>query len=211
VTSLRPALAQLRASADRAAHLSNQLLVLARSEPGFDAFLDFAPVDLCALARDICSDWVPTALERDIDLGVVTAAQPLVVEGDATLLGELLGNLLDNAIRYGRDHGNIMVTVRAEPDVQLIAEDDGAGIPEFEHARVLERFHRVAGSPGDGCGLGLAIVNEIARAHHASVRISSPDRGSGTKIVVDFSAALRSLQIPETQDKGPGKLKGSRS
>jgi two-component system sensor histidine kinase TctE len=194
--SLHPALIQLQTSADRAAHLSNQLLLLARAEPDFNASQAFVPIDLCTLVRETCMEWVPKALERDIDLGVVTTDEPVMINGDATMLRELLNNLLDNAIRYGRVHGNITVTVRMIPMPQLIVDDDSPGIPESQFKWVFERFYRVPGSPGDGCGLGLAIVKEFAHAHGANVFIRRPDSGIGTQIMVEFgSTTLRERQM----------------
>ena len=68
----------------------------------------------------------------------------------------------------------------------LEVEDNGIGIPESQRDKVLERFHRVEGSPGDGCGLGLAIVQEIARVHDATLEILAPPAGRGTLVRVSF-------------------------
>jgi two-component system, OmpR family, sensor histidine kinase TctE len=70
----------------------------------------------------------------------------------------------------------------------LAVEDDGPGIAESERLRVRERFYRLPGSPGTGCGLGLAIVDEISRAHHASFSIGLPSQGGGTRMRVRFPA-----------------------
>ena len=103
---------------------------------------------------------------------------------------ELLDNLLDNALRY--TPGGRAVTVRCGVHLgrpYLSVEDTGPGIPEAAHGRVLERFYRIQGTPGDGAGLGLAIVNEVAQKHQATLQIESPDgSGSGTRIVIRFPA-----------------------
>jgi two-component system sensor histidine kinase TctE len=186
---IRPALAQLQTSAERIAHLSNQLLTLARAEPGASDVVRFTDIDLNLMARETGMLWVPRALERNIDLGFVESDRPARIRGDLLLLQELVSNLIDNAVRYGRDGGTITVTVTARPAPQLSIEDDGPGIPASERDKVFERFHRLPGSPGGGSGLGLAIVREIAHAHNASIELGSPDAGTGTRIRVTFPRA----------------------
>ena len=106
------------------------------------------------------------------------------------MVKELLGNLLDNAIRYTQPGGQVTVRVATERDkVQLSVEDNGPGIPAAERERVFERFHRVLGSGAEGCGLGLAIVREIAQSHNAKTRLGPGAGGSGTLITVVFPHA----------------------
>ena len=181
---IRPALSQLQSSAERVAHLSNQLLTLARAEPGANDPARFTDIDLNAIARETGMHWVPRALERNIDLGFAGSDRPVRIRGDALLLQELISNLIDNAVRYGREGGSITVSVTAP--AQITVEDDGPGIPDDERSKVFERFHRMPGSPGEGSGLGLAIVREIAQAHGAQVRLGNPAAGSGTRIQITF-------------------------
>jgi two-component system sensor histidine kinase TctE len=186
---IRPALAQLQTSAERVAHLSNQLLTLARAEPGASDQTRFTDLDLNAIARETGMQWVPRALERNIDLGFAGSDVPVPIRGDGLLLQELISNLIDNAVRYGRDGGSITISVAARPQPQFTIEDDGPGIPEHERDRVFERFHRLPDSPGGGSGLGLAIVREIAQAHGATVALDTPDSGGGTRIRITFAGA----------------------
>lgn len=181
-------LLQLKASVDRTARLSSQLLLLARAEPG-GAQAERVPVDLRALACEVGAAWVPRALDSGRDLGFSAEAGVVPVVGDRLLLGELLGNLIDNALKYGGPD----VTVRVVPGdaasgPELIVEDDGGGIPERERERVFERFHRVPGTGGDGSGLGLAIVREIAHGHGATVELESAAEG-GVRVRVRFPGA----------------------
>jgi two-component system sensor histidine kinase TctE len=133
-------------------------------------------------------EWVPEALHKDVDLGYAGPPTPVLIEGDELLLAEMLNNLIDNALRYGAVRGGtITVRLTEEAPVELSIEDDGPGIPENERERVFERFHRVPGSAPGGCGLGLAIVWEIAQAHHAEVYVDVPESGRGTAIRVRFS------------------------
>jgi two-component system sensor histidine kinase TctE len=189
LAAMEPALVRIKDSADRVAHLSSQLLTLARAEPAAEGAGAFQPVDLEALAKDACMDWVPKALERNIDLSFEGPGRPVWIRGDETLLRELLNNLLDNAIRYGRQGGQVTVRLEAGPAAGLAVEDDGPGIPESERSRIFERFYRIPGSPGEGCGLGLAIVREIGDLHRARVRLERPACGEGTRVEVRFDSA----------------------
>jgi len=185
LSAMKPALLQIQNSADRMSHMTTQLLVLARSEP-INGGYELLPLDLCELARETCIDWVPKALQRNMELSFEGPEQPLYVRGDEILLRELLMNLLDNAICYGHDNGNIMVRVKQYPTPSLTVEDDGPGIPDVEIDRIFERFYRIPGSSGDGCGLGLAIVKEIADLHKARLELNRVSEAGGTRIELIF-------------------------
>lgn len=186
LAAMQPALEQIKSSADRVAHLGTQLLVLARSEPALEGIRQMVPVDLGLLAREVCMDWVPKALQRDMELSFEGPETPTALSGDPLLLRELLANLLDNAVRYGRNQGQIAVRLAAAPYPVLTVEDDGPGVPDRELSRIFERFYRIPGSSGDGCGLGLAIVKEIADLHSARIGIGRGGTGRGTRIDVSF-------------------------
>lgn len=220
IDTIKPALGQLLVSARRVTRLVNQLLTLARAEPGSGAEREFVAVDLSALVQQTCMEWVPEALQKNVDLGYAGPVAPVVIDGDELLLAEMLNNLIDNALRYGaQPGGSITVRLTEAPAIQLSVEDDGAGIPEVERGRVFERFHRVAGSAPGGCGLGLAIVREIARAHHAEVAADVPEGGRGTAMRVSFrqrhrpalaaqnTAAPRAVAAAETggMERQPGE------
>jgi two-component system sensor histidine kinase TctE len=134
-------------------------------------------VDLSQLTRDVVRDWVPQAIERQIDLGVDVLDDPAEVLGAPLMLRELLGNLIDNALRYTPPGGAVTARVlRAGATVVLEVEDTGLGIVEAERSRVFDRFYRVLGTEVEGSGLGLAIVREIAEQHDAQVSIHTPSR-----------------------------------
>ena len=187
---MQSTLKQLHTATEQATRLVNQLLSLARAEPGAGRAQPTEPLDLVALARDVTTEWVPRALARNIDLGFDSTLSGIRVAGDAFMLREMLNNLLDNAVRYNQPGGHVTVRVmRERPSVVLSVEDDGPGIPEAERNRVFERFYRVLGTGTDGCGLGLAIVREIAASHGAEVALSSGASGSGTVVRVTFPLA----------------------
>ncbi|WP_331709884.1 sensor histidine kinase [Methylomonas methanica] len=186
--SMRLALTHIKNSTNRLAHLNTQLLVLARSESISHSAPELRLIDLTRLVRECCMDWVPKALDSKIELGFEAPGNIVQVSGDDVLLRELLGNLLDNAISYGKAGGHISVSIESAPHAKLIVEDDGPGIPLSEQDKIFERFYRVPGSPGDGCGLGLAIVKEIADLHDASISIRSRSEADyGTRIEAVFT------------------------
>jgi two-component system sensor histidine kinase TctE len=189
VEDMRPALEHIKASSKQLTRLVNQLLTLARSEPDSDPTREFARFDLAQLVRQTTMEWVPRALSRGIDLGYAGIDKPVVMQGDVLLLKELLNNLIDNAIRYGRDDGAATVRLTTTPTVAIEVEDDGRGIPAHERERVFERFHRASGSNSGGCGLGLAIVRQIAQAHGASVYLGGSMGEQGTLVRVAFDAS----------------------
>ena len=187
---VRHTLQHLNTATGRTTHLVNQLLSLARAEPGAGRAQALQALSLSDLARDTTTEWVPRAIEHHIDLGFDGTPAAAGIEGDALLIREMLGNLLDNAIRYTQSGGQVTVRVAAQRDkVELSVEDNGPGIPPAERERVFERFHRVLGSGAEGCGLGLAIVREIAQSHNAETRLGPGAGGRGTLVTVAFPRA----------------------
>src|SRR6185503_4242227 len=178
----RAQLEQVHKATIRTARLANQLLALARAEPG--ARSSSEKIDLKDLAGAQAETWVRQSLARDIDLGF--ELEPAAVEGDAFLLREALSNLVHNAVEYSPRGGRVTVrTGRRNGHAFLEVEDDGPGIAPPERGRVLERFYRVPGTPGTGSGLGLAIVREIAASHAASISIKDGAAG-GCRVGITF-------------------------
>ena len=174
-------LTQLQTAAEHTTHLVNQLLSLARAEPSAEHAQAMARLDLTALMRATTTDWVPRALARGTDLGFDGPDAPVYLNGDDFLLREMLGNLIDNAIRYTPSDGHVTVRLAPGPgNLRIEVEDDGPGIPEAERDAVLERFHRVLGTGVEGCGLGLAIVREIVLRHGGTIKLLAGAEGRGT-------------------------------
>lgn len=183
---VQPTFDQLLAATRRTAHLARQLLTLAAVDPATERPFEPERVDLAEVLKPTVSEWVTRADARRIDLGFELAPAP--VRGEPLLIHELAANLVDNALRYSPEGGE--VTVRSGDRAGrafLEVEDNGPGIPEAERERVFERFHRIRGTPGQGTGLGLAIVREIAVRHGAEVRIGVPASGRGTRFEVVFA------------------------
>ena len=171
--ALRTRLERVHLSASRSAHLVTQLLTLARAEPESTAAQGRSRFDLQRLVQELTADLVPRALAQSVDLGFDSDVQaeaeppPLWVEGNALLIREAVVNLIDNAIRYAGRHAEVTVRVRqldAQPRGLVEVDDNGPGLPQALRELVFDRFYRVS-ADGDGCGLGLAIVREIAERH----------------------------------------------
>jgi two-component system sensor histidine kinase TctE len=186
---LAPRLQALHTGMENLARSANQLLALARADPSTSFTEQFEAVDLKALAGRIVETNLDRALQAGLDLGV--EAEAVAVRGNARLLEDLLGNLVDNAIHYtpAGGHVTVRVTLR-ERRPCLEVEDDGPGIPEDQRSRVRERFYRIPGSSGNGCGLGLAIVSEIAEVHGAQFTLESAAQGAGTRARVLFRSPV---------------------
>ncbi|MCX7177121.1 MAG: sensor histidine kinase N-terminal domain-containing protein [Proteobacteria bacterium] len=177
---IRASLQHIAESAERAAHLINQLLTLARAEASHEKMHVFTTVDLENLAREVTQEAVPRALAKGIDLGFEDSGWPLLIDGSPVLLHELMSNLVDNAIKYTLPGGRVTARTRAEDFAIFEVEDNGIGMSEADRELVFERFYRVLGSEADGSGLGLAIVREIAELHRASVQLRPNAAGRGT-------------------------------
>ena len=180
-------LQQLVAAIERTARLSSQLLLLARAEPGGAAAPAGERFDLCELAFRTGSNWIARALQQDADLGLETPEYPIYVHGEPVMAGELINNLIDNALRYGGSRITLRITEN-ETGVELAVEDDGPGVPAEEAERIFERFYRVPGSRLDGSGLGLSIVREIAHGCGAECGYR-PREGGGACFFVSFPKA----------------------
>jgi len=185
--ALRHALRQIATGVDRAGRLINQLLTLARTEGGELTQQKHEPLDLAALLRDVVSEWVPVAIEKNIDLGFEADKQAMIV-GNPFLLRELAKNLIDNALRYTPSGGHVTCRILSnQATVLLEVEDDGVGISEEQSELVFERFYRVDDATTEGSGLGLAIVQEIAVQHDSRASLRPNPRGRGAVARVPFA------------------------
>jgi two-component system OmpR family sensor kinase len=166
-----------------------QLLTLARQDPQ-DAQVHHESLDLDRLAREVIADFEPMAQRDGLTLTLVSQG-PLHVRGDGDSLRVMLGNLVDNAIRY-TSRGGVIVRVRQRgSDAVLEVEDTGTGIPADERARVFDRFYRVPSQKveeEEGSGLGLAIVKRVADRHRGRITLDTGPGGSGLRVTVELPA-----------------------
>ena len=169
---------------DRSTHLVHQLLTLARHEQT-QAPPPRAPCDLQALARATVSDHTLHAESRRIDLGVTDAGAAPVVLAHADGLSVMLGNLVDNALRYTQQGGQVDVSVGVDGGrAYLRVADNGPGVPQAERARLFDRFYRPDGNVVWGCGLGMSIVKNVADGHGAHIDLASNAGGAGLVVTV---------------------------
>lgn len=189
---------KLRSATRRTSQLANQLLALSRADASTAAAQAMQSVDLKDLCESVMSAHLDAATDKGIDLGL--EAEPALACGHAWLLRELLGNLVDNAVKYTPHGGSVTIrcgsvantgelgnagtqvldSTDTSPDLSVFLEvvDDGPGIAPGERAKALQRFYRVQGTVGEGNGLGLAIADEIARVHHAQLALGYASESS---------------------------------
>ena len=175
-------LKRLHGAVRQAGKSVQQLLSLARLDADSGHVVKLETLALEKIARSVTLDWSPVARSRGIDLGFEEEAR-VHVRGQRELLAELCGNLIDNAIRYAGDGSMITVRVATPPEGALLQViDNGPGVAPQEREAVFERFYRSSATQNvEGSGLGLEIVREIARLHHA--RVSLDDAPGGGLIV----------------------------
>lgn len=175
---LKSSLQHISHSSQRAAHMVNQLLSMARAEDKESGLRQLQEVNLARLARETVRDFVPKAMENRIDLGYEGPDEGQGLHGrlmgQPLLLRELIRNLTDNALQYTPAGGTVTVRLMDDPFGQVVVlqvEDTGPGIPEAERDLVFRPFYRALGTNVDGSGLGLAIVREIVQQHGAEITI----------------------------------------
>jgi two-component system sensor histidine kinase TctE len=162
----------------RTARLVNQLLALSAAEPDGRQAAAWQDGDLKDILSQRAQEWVERAILRNIDLGL--ELEPAPFRGDGLLIGEMAANLVDNAFVYGRPAGQVTVRCgQCDGQTFLEVEDDGPGIPEAQRKLAVDRFYRAAGTQGVGIGsgLGLSIVDEIARNHGGRLLLEGGSQG----------------------------------
>ena len=180
-------------ASERLQRLVTQLLTLARADNATLAPPDLSVVDANRLAADIAADHAPGALRRGIALQFTQAPAAAPIRTHPLLAGEMIGNLIDNAIAYNHDGGSVQVVVATRDDgrVDMLIEDDGPGIPPGDRARVLTRFSRL---PRDtvrlGSGLGLSIADALACAIGAALVLETARDGQGLLARITFPGEL---------------------
>jgi two-component system OmpR family sensor kinase/two-component system sensor histidine kinase QseC len=173
---------RLGSAIERAIHLAEQLLTLARADPG--PVVATASVDLGTIAAAAIADSHALASSRHTDVSL--DAEPIVVQGDAEGLRILVRNLIDNAVRYTPPGGSVRVKCfMGDIGPEISVADSGPGIADVEKDRVFDRFYRRTGVSETGSGLGLAIVAAVAHRHAARVILDDAP-GGGLLVMVRF-------------------------
>ena len=179
---------------DRMIRLGQQLLVLARADSSTRPQDSFVRSDLSEWVRTSAAEWLPRTRAAGLNLELSAPEEPVWVDIDPILMDELLGNLIDNSLRYGIGATAIRLQVGTNPP-SLTVEDDGPGMEPEESERVFEAFYRAPSSVSGGSGLGLAIVREIARAHGGWWNLVSCPVFPGTRVTVVFPGPRKGARL----------------
>lgn len=175
----------------RSTHVVQQLLTLSRMEPEA-GLTDTTSVNLAKQAVEVISMLAQNAIERNIDLELLSPDSTATITGNITAIDILIRNLVDNAIRYSPPDSLVTIDIKEdEKHVTLIVADNGPGIPEKLRKRVFERFFRVIGNNTTGSGLGLSIVQQITKLHHGEIELHDPASGKGAEFWVIFPKELK--------------------
>jgi len=185
---------RIKSVTDRMIRLGQQLLVLARADSSTRPQDSFVRTDLCEWVRTSAAEWVPRTRAAGLALEMNAPDEAVWVDIDPLLMEELLSNLIDNALRYGKGATAIRLQVGANPPT-LTVEDDGPGMAPDEAERVFEAFYRAPGGLTGGSGLGLAIVREIAASHGAWWNLLSRPAFPGTRITVVFPGPRKGARL----------------
>lgn len=195
---------QIIAESDGMIRIFNALLLIARAESG-GARGQLAEVDVADVAREVAELYEPLAEERGATLKV-EAPDSVVVTANRELIGQIVANLIENALNYATGEGagdQVSVSATFEGgNARLVVADRGPGIPEKDRARAVERFVRLDSSRSrPGSGLGLALANAVARLHGGELRLE--DNAPGLKVVLLLPRAVAALAVPSDLPRLP--------
>jgi two-component system, OmpR family, sensor histidine kinase QseC len=180
------ALLKVLGGVNRCTHVVQQLLTFSRMCP--EAGLNSpAEVNITSQAIEVAAMLAPEAIAKNVELELVNPDCKPTMIGNATAIGILIRNLVDNAIRYSEEDGDVKINISEQKDhVVLRVIDNGPGIPEELRERVFERFFRVIGNKSPGSGLGLGIVQQIVKLHHGNIDLLTAPSGKGLEIKITF-------------------------
>jgi two-component system sensor histidine kinase TctE len=195
-TELRARVAALAETARATGRLTQQLLTMEKAQGR--ANLDTREkVDLVALVKAKATSFAAACLRKGCDISFEVVGEPTLAQVDAIMLGEAVENLLDNALRYGcadgatngaTNGGEVSVRLTFAQDRAIIrVQDSGPGIPVAARNRLFDRFYRVQDDASGGCGLGLAIVRDVAIAHGGYARLADSESGAAFEVQIPIA------------------------
>ncbi len=190
------------ADVDGVIRIFNALLRLAEIDAGMRRS-DFIEVDIADLAAKAVEFYLPAAELKNLSTSFRDQG-PVLVRGDRVLLAQAINNLIDNALKYVPSGGHITVEVARRPDatVAVLVADDGPGIPDAEKPKAAQRFFRGDASRGTpGVGLGLSLVEAVAKLHGGSLELTDNHPGLKARMIIEPGAVLpRAASVePESQ------------
>jgi two-component system, OmpR family, sensor histidine kinase QseC len=186
-TILKESLEKLLSGVQRSSHVVHQLLTMSRMVPQAN-IQEPAKMDLVQISGMTISDLIQPAIDKNIDLGM-DAPEALIMYGNQTAISILMRNLVDNAIRYSREGGQVNVVLKEkiiDKKSYIIVNviDSGPGIPKELRERVFERFFRIVGNKAQGSGLGLGIVRQIVKLHQGTIQLKDPKDHKGLEVEI---------------------------
>jgi len=175
---------------DRATHMVQQLLALARLEP-LSTLDHKSKLELYTLTQTLLGELDAESHRKNIELSL-NGEESVHIEGNQSAIEVLIRNVLSNAVRYTPEDGKVSVEITREPGhVLLSVTDSGPGIPEEDLKRVFERFYRGQNNQHIiGSGLGLSIAQRIAELHDAQIDFLQSDSGTGLKVIIKFNESI---------------------
>lgn len=182
------AVQKIKLGVERMHHIVNQILMLSRVTP--DHYVgSFAPLNLAESAREAIAALSAALSDKEFDVEFVGV--DLWITGDFYAVQSLLGNLIENAIKYSPVGGRLRIQLQAEDGRAVLSvSDSGVGIPAAQRDRVFDRFYRIGGDRHDslsaGCGLGLSIVRQVADLHQATIAFADSPFETGLTVTVSF-------------------------
>lgn len=180
-------LQQVLTGVDRCTHIIQQLLTLSRMNPEAVNLENPIKVDVSKSAAEVIAQIAPAAIDKKIDIELITQGANFDIMGNPTALHALVRNLVDNAVRYTPENGQVKVFIIQTDNLLTIKViDNGPGIPPELRTRVFERFFRILGTNTQGSGLGLAIVLQITKLHQGNVTLGIPESGVGLEVEVSI-------------------------
>lgn len=186
-----PSLKDIQEAADRLQRLLIQLLKLARADSAPAQSVNAETNDLRRIVQEIAAEHAPQAAEAHLDLHFESESRSFPTAANSIVLKEILANLIDNAIRYNRTGGSVVIRLSEETGRYIVeVEDDGPGIPEAEYDKVFTRFYRMNRDQSrSGSGLGLAIVQSFASSLNAQISLACGANSRGLRVRVAFLSA----------------------
>jgi heavy metal sensor kinase len=182
-------LALIKDEAERLSHIVEDLFLLARQPLDAPALLMKEPLSLNKIVRDCARAAQVLAMHKGVRLKTAGDSPSILLNGDDELLKRMILNLLDNAVKYTPEGGEVSVALaRQNGHAQIEVRDTGIGIPQADHARIFDRFYRVDKARSralGGAGLGLSIVRWIVEVHGGKIEVNSAP-GRGSKFVVEL-------------------------
>jgi len=186
--SYRDSLQEVATEAERMTHLVEELLILARSDAA-TAEMPLRAVDVGEVLAGVCDEMRSLAQMREIRIRTVSGDEAAIIAGNRPALHRLFLVLLDNALKFSRPGGEVILKVEnIDSRVSVTIKDFGVGISENDLPHIFERFYRAEEArTGAGHGLGLSLAKNIARVHGASIEVHSTE-GVGSRFTVVFAA-----------------------